>query len=137
MGDRPVLRSDLVECPLCPWRIDPDTDSDWADALAAHQAHHAELEEASMTTCKIDGCENESAGRRGSWTGLCAEHVSAEAKRRQAVSARQSAPLVAESRPDGNGHTNLSLVELAQAVEQAHDAYRAALDRLVEAATKG
>lgn len=36
-------------------------------------------------TCKIDGCTNPSAGKGGSWHGMCDEHISAEARRRQAV----------------------------------------------------
>lgn len=40
-----------------------------------------------LATCKIDGCDNPSAGRGGSWVGLCVEHITAKQKLHAAATA--------------------------------------------------
>lgn len=56
-----------------------DIEADLADALPPKP------KEANIATCKIDGCPNESAGKGGSWHGLCSPHISEEGRRRQAL----------------------------------------------------
>ena len=98
--------------------------------------------------CKIEGCENHSAGKGGWCVGLCSEHISAEGKRRQAVrlerkktttteAAARVAPPVVVVAPNGNGHAPVSLTSLAQAVEHAReelDRRKTELRQAIEAA---
>jgi hypothetical protein len=101
-----------------------------------------------MTECKIEGCTQPSAGKGGSWMGLCMQHVREEGQRRQAAGqARRVLATVADEPVDdtsplpeveenGNGHASLTFTELAQAVDHARAAYDEALSKLATAVSE-
>lgn len=146
----PTCREDCIpihgRCGFCETRVE-DVDGNPI----------TEKETPVANACKVDGCTNPSAGKGGSWHGMCDEHISIEARRRQAVRfatkaakppganrqpTKTVAPPVAAKQPaqaaatvGANGHAPVTLTELAQAVDQAHAIYIAALDLLKEAVT--
>lgn len=103
--------------------------------------------ETTMPTCKIDGCESRPVDSRGPYAGLCPVHksekIEAVTAASKAARERQRAALPVSSTPEpaavkpppvnGNGHGALTLVQLAQAVEDAQAAHEQALQALRDA----
>lgn len=103
------------------------------------------------TTCKVDGCGRPDAGKRGSWVGLCVEHIAIEGRRRQQLARERfrkpTTRHLARVPPTTNGQQPAEtaqppapreappgrLTELAQQADKALDELIAARERHTQA----
>lgn len=97
-----------------------------ADGQPLHHQPHQEDDDVPDDACKIDGCARPRHDKLGMYGGLCLEH------REHAKAARAAKPQAAADSP-AQPQASSSLVQLAQAVEDARAALDVALDELRKA----